>query len=157
MKYVAVLFLITIMVSCNSSNSNNNTPLEEPIDFSEINEVEINEYLTANDLVSLKTSTGLHYIIKNQGDGAKPTTSSNVTVAYKGYFLDGSVFDQSTDGLSIGLNQVIAGWTEGIPLFNEGGNGILLVPAHLGYGSFDYSTIPGGSVLVFDIGLISVN
>tara|TARA_R110001583_G_scaffold14664_6_gene61092 strand:- start:68661 stop:69098 length:438 start_codon:yes stop_codon:yes gene_type:complete len=145
------------MVSCNSSNSNNNTPLEEPIDFSEINEVEINEYLTANDLVSLKTSTGLHYIIKNQGDGAKPTTSSNVTVAYKGYFLDGSVFDQSTDGLSIGLNQVIAGWTEGIPLFNEGGNGILLVPAHLGYGSFDYSTIPGGSVLVFDIGLISVN
>lgn len=157
MKYVAVLFLITIMVSCNSSNSNNNAPLEEPIDFSEINEVEINEYLTANDLVSLKTSTGLHYIIENQGDGAKPTASSNVTVAYKGYFLDGSVFDQSTDGLSIGLNQVIAGWTEGIPLFNEGGNGILLVPAHLGYGSFDYSTIPGGSVLVFDIGLISVN
>ena len=157
MKYVAILFLITIMVSCNSSNSDNNAPLEEPIDFSEINEVEINEYLTANDLVSLKTSTGLHYIIENQGDGAKPTASSNVTVTYKGYFLDGSVFDQSTDGLSIGLNQVIAGWTEGIPLFNEGGNGILLVPAHLGYGSFDYSTIPGGSVLVFDIGLISVN
>lgn len=157
MKYVAVLFLITIMVSCNSSNSDNNAPLEEPIDFSEINEVEINEYLTANDLVSLKTSSGLHYIIENQGDGEKPTASSNVTVAYKGYFLDGSVFDQSTDGLSIGLNQVIAGWTEGIPLFNEGGNGILLVPAHLGYGSFDYSTIPGGSVLVFDIGLISVN
>ena len=156
MKYAVFLFLMTLMVSCNSNDSN--APLQEPFDYSEINEQDINAYLTAKDLVSVKTASGLHYIIENQGDGEKPNTSSNVTVAYKGYFLNGTVFDQSAaEGLSFGLNQVIEGWTEGIPYFNEGGNGVLLVPAHLGYGSFDYSTIPGGSVLVFDINLISVN
>ena len=158
MKYAVFLFLMTLMVSCNFNDSNTNAPLQEPFDYSEINEQDINAYLTANDLVSLKTESGLHYIIENQGDGVKPNASSNVTVAYKGYFLNGTVFDESSaEGLTIGLNQVIEGWTEGISLFNEGGNGILLVPAHLGYGSFDYSTIPGGSVLVFDISLISVN
>ncbi|MDO6472150.1 FKBP-type peptidyl-prolyl cis-trans isomerase [Maribacter sp. 1_MG-2023] len=156
MKYFAILLLVTTMISCGSSDDNSPTPLE-PIDYTDINEKEINVYLSANDLVSETTASGLHYIIENPGDGAKPSASSNVTVAYKGYFLDGEVFDQSVEGLSIGLNQVIAGWTEGIPLFNEGGNGVLLVPSHLAYGSFDYNGIPGGSVLVFDIELISVN
>tara|TARA_R110002051_G_scaffold56046_9_gene104076 strand:- start:72056 stop:72523 length:468 start_codon:yes stop_codon:yes gene_type:complete len=155
MKYIVALFLMTLIVSCNSSEDKSIFP--EPYDYSEINEEQINTYLTANNLVSLKTSNGLHYIIENQGDGQKPSASSNVTVAYKGYYLDGTIFDESTEGLSIGLNQVITGWTEGIPLFNEGGNGILLIPAHLGYGSFDYNSIPGGSVLIFDISLISVN
>jgi FKBP-type peptidyl-prolyl cis-trans isomerase FkpA len=159
MKYAVVLFIMTLMVSCSPNEVSTNTPVqEEPFDYSEINEQDINAYLTANDLVSIKTESGLHYIIENQGDGVQPNASSNVTVAYKGYFLNGTVFDESSAaGLEIGLNQVIKGWTEGIPLFNEGGNGILLVPAHLGYGSFNYSIIPAGSVLVFDISLISVN
>jgi FKBP-type peptidyl-prolyl cis-trans isomerase FkpA len=109
------------MVSCNSNIPDNNAPLQEPFDYSEINEQDINAYLTTNDLVSVKTASGLHYIIINQGDGAQPNASSNVTVAYKGYYLNGTVFDESSAaGLSIGLNQVIDGWTEGIPLFNEG-------------------------------------
>lgn len=154
MKYIAILLLVTTMISCGSDDKT--TPLEA-IDYTAINEEEINAYLTANELESQTTASGLHYIIENQGDGAKPSASSNVTVAYRGYFLNGTVFDQSTDGLSIGLDQVIAGWTEGIPLFNEGGNGVLLIPSHLAYGSFDFNGIPGGSVLVFDIELISVN
>ncbi|MEP2280092.1 FKBP-type peptidyl-prolyl cis-trans isomerase [Maribacter sp.] len=156
MKYLVLLFLATTMVSCLSTDDT--APIiVEPIDYTAINEEEINAYLTANELESETTTSGLHYIIENQGEGEKPTASSNVTVAYRGYFLDGSVFDQSTDGLSIGLDQVIAGWTEGIQLFNEGGSGVLLIPAHLGYGSFDFNGIPGGSVLVFDIELLSVN
>ncbi len=81
-----------------------------------------------------------------------------MTVAYKGYYTNGNVFDQSKpEGISFGLQQVIKGWTEGIPFFKEGGSGMLLIPAHLGYGSFDYSSIPGGSVLIFDIKVIKVN
>ena len=100
-----------------------------------------------------KTEEDIDYAAKNQA-----VANSNVTVAYKGYFLNGAVFDQSdAEGITIGLNQVIAGWTEGIAYFKEGGSGILLVPAHLGYGSRDYNGIPGGSVLVFEVTLISVN
>jgi FKBP-type peptidyl-prolyl cis-trans isomerase FkpA len=61
----------------------------------------------------------------------------NVTVAYKGSYTNGNVFDKSSDaGISFGLQQVIKGWTEGI-FFKEGGSGMLLVPSHLGYGSND--------------------
>ncbi|VXC28723.1 FKBP-type peptidyl-prolyl cis-trans isomerase [Maribacter litoralis] len=157
MKYIAFLFLLTSLVSCKLSDDTNTTTVVEPIDYTETNEAEINAYLEDNSLESQKTASGLHYIIENQGEGAAPTATSNVTVAYKGYFLNGTVFDQSEEGITIGLDQVISGWTEGIQLFNEGGNGMLLIPAHLGYGSFDYNGIPGGSVLVFDIELLSVN
>lgn len=79
-------------------------------------------------------------------------------MAYKGYFTNGKVFDKSEDsGISFGLQQVIKGWTEGIPFFKEGGSGLLLIPAHLGYGSNDRGPIPGGSVLIFEVKLIAVN
>ena len=108
---------------------------------------------------SKDTETVTDYTAKNeQGTGTQPTAASNVTVAYKGYFTNGNVFDQSkAEGISFGLNQVIKGWTEGIPYFKAGGSGVLLVPAHLGYGSYNYGPIPGGSVLIFDVKLISVN
>ena len=130
----------------------------EAIDFTAQNEQEITEYLLENNLTAQKSSTGLYYIINEQGTGEQPNENSNVTVAYKGYFLNKSVFDESNaEGISFGLQQVIKGWTEGITYFNEGGNGILLVPSHLGYGSFDNRGIPGGSVLIFEVTLISVN
>ena len=100
----------------------------------------------------------MYYVINEPGTGVQPTATSNVTVAYKGYFINGTVFDQSSaSGISFGLNQVIKGWTEGIAYFKTGGSGILLIPAHLGYGNYDYSGIPGGSVLIFDVKLISIN
>jgi FKBP-type peptidyl-prolyl cis-trans isomerase FkpA len=96
-------------------------------------------------------------VIKEAGDGVKPTSSSIVTVAYKGYYTDGEVFDESSaSGITFPLQNVIKGWTEGIPLFKEGGSGTLLIPSHLGYGSNDSNGITGGSVLVFDVKLISV-
>ncbi len=157
MKYFLLFFVATTMVSCLSSDDNDAITVE-PVDYTEINEKQINDYLTANELDSETTASGLHYIIENLGDGPKPSSASaNVTVAYRGYFLDGSVFDQNNAGFTTDLSKVIAGWTEGIQLFNEGGSGVLLIPAHLGYGSFDFNGIPGGSVLVFDIELISVN
>ncbi len=64
----------------------------------------------------------MYYVINNEGTGTRPTSTSNVTVAYKGYFLDGSVFDKSNEsGITFGLSRVIAGWTEGITYFKERG------------------------------------
>ena len=131
---------------------------EENIDYVAKNEAEIQAYVEENNLTAERSNSGLYYVIEEEGTGTQATASSNVTVAYKGYFLNGSVFDQSdAEGITIGLNQVIAGWTEGIAYFKEGGSGILLVPAHLGYGSRDYNGIPGGSVLIFEVTLLSVN
>jgi len=120
-------------------------------------EDEILQYLDTHELEAQKSETGLHYIINTQGEGIKATSSSNVTVAYKGYYTNNDVFDESTEGVSFNLQNVIEGWKEGITYFNEGGEGLLLVPPHLGYGYADYNGIPAGSVLVFEVKLISVN
>ncbi|WP_298780172.1 FKBP-type peptidyl-prolyl cis-trans isomerase [uncultured Polaribacter sp.] len=148
LKYCILLLTFVNLFSCLGDNS-----IPEPQ-----TEADILQYIEDNNLNAQKSSTGLYYVINNEGSGARPTSTSNVTVSYKGYFLNGTVFDQSDEnGISFGLNQVIAGWTEGITYFKEGGDGILLVPYNLGYGISDYNGIPGGSVLVFDINLISVN
>lgn len=149
-KLLTTLFALTLFISC----SNNN----ETTDFTAKNEQEIKDYIARNSLTAQRSDSGLYYVILNPGTGANPTVTSNVTVAYKGYYTNSSVFDQSTTaGIPFGLNQVIKGWTEGIQYFKPGGNGILLVPAHLGYGSYNYNGIPGGSVLIFDVKLISIN
>lgn len=153
MKYILTsLLAFTLFISCNSNDEPKKT------DYTVENEKEIVDYIAKNKLTAQRTDSGLYYVINEPGDGAQPTASSNVTVAYKGYYSNGNIFDQSkAEGISFGLNQVIKGWTEGIPYFKVGGSGILLVPSHLGYGPFDYNGIPGGSVLIFDVKLISVN
>ncbi|WP_426484138.1 FKBP-type peptidyl-prolyl cis-trans isomerase [Flavobacterium sp. 2] len=152
--FLSALFALTLFISCTSSDKNLNTP---PKDYSAENDKEIIDYLAKNNLTAQKTASGLYYIITEPGTGKQPTATSSVTVAYKGYLTNKKTFDESVNGATFPLNRVIAGWTEGIPLFKEGGNGVLLIPAHLAYGSDSVSTIPAGSVLIFDVKLISVN
>jgi FKBP-type peptidyl-prolyl cis-trans isomerase len=152
MKSTLLALVSLLFVSCFSD------PTMEEVDYTAQNDKEIKDYLTNKKLIAVKSDTGLYYIIDEPGTGKQPTANSNVTVAYKGYFTNGSVFDQSPDaGISFGLQEVIRGWTEGIPYFKEGGSGVLLIPSSLGYGNFTRGPIPGGSVLVFDIKLIKVN
>ena len=149
MKKILFALALILCLSCSK---------DKEVDYVAQNERDIIAYIAKNNLTAQRSDSGLYYVISEAGDGEKPTMNSNVTVAYKGYYTNGSVFDQSTaQGISFGLQQVIKGWTEGIPYFKEGGNGILLVPAHLGYGNNDYNGIPGGSVLIFEVKLIAVN
>ena len=149
MKKILFVFTLVLIISCSK---------EKEADYVAQNEEEIAAYVAKNKLNAQRSDSGLYYVINEAGTGKQPTATSNVTVAYKGYFTNGSVFDQSNaDGVSFGLQGVIRGWTEGIPYFKEGGSGILLVPAHLGYGNSDNRGISGGSVLIFEVKLIKVN
>ncbi|WP_289662509.1 FKBP-type peptidyl-prolyl cis-trans isomerase [Flavobacterium panacagri] len=155
-KLLFALFSLTLFISC--VNSEKDTPIEPAKDYTAQNEQEIKDYITKNNLTAQRTDSGLYYIIDEPGTGKQPTATSSVTVAYTGSFTSGKTFDQSSSaGITFPLNQVIQGWTEGIPLFKEGGKGTLLIPAHLGYGSYDRQGIPAGSVLIFDVKLIKVN
>lgn len=147
-KIVSLLTLLSAFFSCSSNEPN----------FDLQNEADIIKYIADNNLTAKKSSSGLYYIINNEGTGKNPANNSQVTVVYKGYFLNEQTFDQSNDkGISFNLQEVIPGWTEGITYFKEGGEGTLLVPSRLGYGSKNFRSIPGGSVLVFDIKLLNVN
>jgi FKBP-type peptidyl-prolyl cis-trans isomerase len=137
----------------------------ELIDYEEENEQEIVDYIADNNLDAIQSGTGLYYVINEEGTGEQPTASSNVTVAYKGYFTDGEVFNESdVNGAVFDLSNEIPGWTEGIQYFKEGGDGVLLVPSSLAYGRYgifdpeeEIQVIPYGAVLIFDVNLKSVN
>lgn len=117
----------------------------------------IKDYLVANNLTATETASGLHYIITQEGTGGNPTLQSNVTVRYKGYLLDGTVFDQTsgTSTVTFPLANLIQAWKEGIPLMKKGGKGTFFSPSALAYGPNGVPGIPGNSVLVFEIELVN--
>lgn len=116
----------------------------------------IRQYLADNNLTADSTSSGLHYIITKEGTGGNPPANSTVTVKYKGYLLDGTVFDETTGSstATFPLFNLIQGWQEGIPLLKKDGKGTFLVPSYLGYGSSPVGSIPANSVLIFEIELV---
>lgn len=117
----------------------------------------IQDYLATNGLEAESTESGLHYIIEEPGTGEEsPNLSSEITINYKGYLLDGTVFDER-DNQTFRLNQLIKGWQEGIQLMKPGGKAMLLIPSELGYGAGGVGSIPPNSVLLFDIELLSFN
>lgn len=113
------------------------------------------KYLDDNNLTAKRHSSGLFYNITVEGTGSRPTEYSMVEVRYKGYLLDGTVFDEGTDNFS--LTSVIEGWQIGIPLMRQGGSAIFYIPSHLGYGDrTDIDDIPANSVLIFEVDLLNI-
>lgn len=105
------------------------------------------------------TASGLQYEILRDSTGIKPVAADDVTVHYRGTFIDGSGFDNSYDRgepITFNLRGVIAGWTEGLQLMSVGSKYKFYVPYTLGYGAFDYMSIPGGSMLIFEVELLAV-
>jgi len=120
---------------------------------------QIDQYLTDNNITGEQTtSSGLVYLIEEMGAATKPTLSSDITINYKGYRIDGDVFDETTGTpRTFALNRLIAAWQEGIQLVGEGGKIKLICPPNLAYGNNppSNSIIKAGDVLVFDIELLS--
>jgi FKBP-type peptidyl-prolyl cis-trans isomerase FkpA len=143
--FALILLIAFGLSSCKEKDNNDQAALDKQ---------KIEAYLAENGLEAMSTPSGLHYIILNASDNQRPTLNSRVSVAYKGYLLDNTVFDQS-DLIDFQLGQVIRGWQEGIQLIGEGGNITLFVPSHLGYGSQQTGPIPANSVLVFEVTLFS--
>lgn len=107
----------------------------------------------------ITTASGLQYEVITQGTGPKPALNDTVVCNYKGVFINGTEFDNSyTRGTPVEfpVTRVIRGWTEVLQLMPAGSKYKVYVPYQLGYGSSDYNGIPGGSLLIFDIELLSI-
>lgn len=107
------------------------------------------------------TASGLQYKVIAAGDlkAASPQAEDQVSVHYRGKLLDGTEFDSSyTRGqpATFPANRVIKGWQEALLLMKPGSKYQLFVPPELGYGMDARPGIPPGSLLVFDVELISV-
>lgn len=104
--------------------------------------------------------SGLQYQVLKEGDGKRPKATDKVKCHYEGMLVDGTLFDSSIqrgEPATFPLNQVIAGWTEGLQLMQEGAKYRFFIPYHLGYGERGAGqSIPPYSALVFDVELIAV-
>jgi FKBP-type peptidyl-prolyl cis-trans isomerase FklB len=105
--------------------------------------------------------SGLQYLVLQEGPGAKPTANNRVTCHYHGTLIDGKIFDSSVQRgqpATFPLNQVIAGWTEGVQLMNVGSKYRFFIPSNLGYGSRQVgSDIGPNSALIFDVELLAIS
>ncbi len=105
------------------------------------------------------TQSGLSSKVIKKGSGSeKPSAESTVEVHYTGWTTDGKMFDSSVERgqtATFPLNQVIAGWTEGLQLMVEGEQRRFWIPADLAYGENPGGGRPGG-MLCFDVELVSI-
>ena len=109
----------------------------------------------------ITTPSGLQYTVLRPGNGARPTPTSKVRVNYEGKLLDGTVFDSSYQRgqpAEFGLNQVIAGWTEGVALMPVGSKYRFWIPSNLAYGASGTQGGPIGpdATLTCDVELMGI-
>lgn len=105
------------------------------------------------------TESGLQYEVLKMGKGKKPAATDRVKVHYHGTLTDGTVFDSSVERgepIVFGLNQVIAGWTEGVQLMPVGSKFKFYIPQNLGYGERAAGSIPPYSTLIFEVELLDI-
>lgn len=119
------------------------------------------QYIAENNITAAPQASGLIYVKKSAGKGAKAVDGKLVSVHYTGKLLDGAVFDSSVERgepiqFILGAHQVIPGWEEGIALMQEGEKGTLLIPSDLAYGEYGQGPIAPYSPLVFDVELVKV-
>ena len=106
------------------------------------------------------TKSGLQYEVLSEGSGKHPKATDTVRCHYHGTLIDGTVFDSSYqrgEPCEFGLNQVIAGWTEGVQLMKEGAKYRFYIPYQLAYGERGAgASIPPCAALIFDVELLKV-
>jgi len=127
------------------------------------NKAEGDAFLAKNKSVKgvFTTPSGLQYMVLRQGSGPRPQATDKVRVNYHGTLLDGTVFDSSYDRgqeAEFPLNQVIAGWTEGVAMMPVGSKFRFWIPGELAYGA---RGTPGGPIgpnatLQFDVELMAI-
>ena len=107
-----------------------------------------------------KTASGLRYRpLKTVAEGRQPTPEDEVTVHYKGAFIEGTEFDSSYkrgEPATFPLGNLITGWVEGIPLMKVGETYEFVLPYDLAYGVAGRSSIPPRQTLVFQVELLSI-
>lgn len=124
----------------------------------QFDDYKITNYLATKGLTATKDVSRVYYITTTAGTGVDVIDeSSTLVIKYTGRFLDGTVFDSSTDGtFSTTLASVIVGWGKVIPKFTSGAKFRMFIPSDLAYGTSGSGSVPPNAILDFDIEIVSV-
>lgn len=113
------------------------------------------------DFTPIDAVTELQITDISEGTGQVVQPGDTITAHYTGALCKNGIIFQSShdfgDAITFGLDQVIAGWTKGVPGMKIGGMRRLIIPSAMAYGSArPASNIPPNSDLVFDIELTAI-
>lgn len=130
-------------------------------DAREKEKTDITKYIEDNKLEVKELAGGMYIVHHLVGEGTQAVAGKKVSVHYKGFLLDGTVFDSSYDRgqpitFNLGANQVIQGWEKGIAELKVGGKALLIIPFDMGYGDRPSGSIPPMSTLFFEVELMDV-
>ena len=141
----SIVLLSTLIGSCKKE------------DQGELDREIIEAYVLEHELDGQFNESGLYYVIEEPGGETHPTVYSEVTVYYKGYFLDGTVFDSNIGGdkLTTPLYNLIRGWQQGLQLIGKEGKITMVIPSGLAYGYNGSGSIAPNTVIAFDVELVS--
>jgi FKBP-type peptidyl-prolyl cis-trans isomerase len=145
----------------NAQDAINNLMVEKSKGKFAANRTEGETFLENNKKVDgvKTTASGLQYMVIKAGNGRKPQVSDTVSVTYKGTLLNGKQFDSNIGKapLTLPLEGVIPGWTEGLQLMPEGAKYRFFIPYQLAYGEQGAGQdIPPYSTLIFEIELVKI-
>lgn len=116
----------------------------------------IDNYLSENKIEAQTDSSGIRYIINQEGEGKRANPCSKITITYLGKKLDGKVVDLQKNSATYSLDDLIVGWQIGLSKIKEGGAITLYVPSGYAYGKKGSDGIPPYTNLIFQINLIEV-
>ena len=149
-KIFYTLLLLPFLFSCDDQN------FYDSEQFLLDDRETILQYIDDNNL-DAQEDNNVFYVIEEEGTGTEfPDAFAELSMAYSGYLMDGTVFDMATtvNPLNINLSQTITGWRVGIPKFKKGGKGKILIPSPFAYANSPVGNIPPNSILIFDIEIL---
>ena len=103
--------------------------------------------------------SGVQYTILQDGNGESVKPQDTIQVHYTGSLIDGTIFDSSVkrnQPATLGVDQVILGWQEILPMMNVGSKWKIFIPPKLGYGANAAGSIPPYSILIFEIEVLAI-
>jgi FKBP-type peptidyl-prolyl cis-trans isomerase len=147
-RRIAVLPLLTLLLVSCQLNDFRSRPVTDPNGFAAALDVQPEKLTTS--------PTGLRYRDMAPGNGPAAEVGQTAKVRYTGWLTNGHKFDSGVYSFTLGKQQVIEGWDEGLQGMRVGGKRKLVIPAELGYGPQDMGDIPPNSTLVFDVELLGI-
>ena len=154
-------FIFLVMISIFSCTDENIVVTRTKQEQFNLDLERIQGYLNENNLEGFESlDNGLHYKILEEGNSSFPKNGDTLDVEYVGQLLNGLEFDRSYTNqpfeFILGSNEVIQGWELGVPLIDEEGTILLIIPSGLAYGTTTSGSIPENSVLIFRIKLLDI-
>ncbi|MBK8502789.1 MAG: FKBP-type peptidyl-prolyl cis-trans isomerase [Saprospiraceae bacterium] len=180
LRFLTLLFLFLVAFSCSVESTKTSSVASEfimpsaseedlikrcapwfydnPIDTGQIQHNQLVNLIIDQGWDLQVTKSGIFYHILQKGDGLSVIWGDRVSVHYTGYDLNLQPFHstrRANTPFEFYLGNVISGWNDGLPLINEGGRLLLLIPSYKAYGTQGFGDLVAPNQhLIFDIELL---